>query len=415
MATPTKSKIREALLYPLFQDSQPINGDAPSGRHQVSFAFNDSAGTFSYLGSKGTVGFSGFAAWDASERLAVQRALAHIETFLNVDFVEIPASGNPDVDFAFADLDPGIAGQGGWRADTSGSRITSVDSFAVFDRDYGIVGDRYGVVLHEIGHALGLRHSFDTGLLPDRFDTNKFTTMAYEEHPGSGVASDAMGIFDLLALQEVWGAATYNAGDTTYVGPRTATTDTVWDTGGTDTFDASGTAHRVKLDLRQGEYSRFGPDYEDVAIAFGTVIEKSRGGNGNDRLAGNPSNNTIEGGAGDDMLNGKQGNDILLAGAGDDRLRGGLGNDWVNGGPGDDILWGGPGADTFVFAGGHDRIRDFQNDLDRIKVKGFGDAGDILSHARARGADLWIDFGGGDTLLVEGATRADLADGDLFS
>lgn len=414
MATPDKSTILQALQYPMFQSANPINGHAPGSRHQITYAFNDSAATFSFLGSNGAVAFGGFEAWTLNELLAVRRAFAHIETFLNVQFVEVAATTNPDLDLAFVELDDGTAGYGGWKADTSGAQITAVDSFAVFDSGFDIVTDRYGVVLHEIGHALGLRHSFDSDLLPDKFDNNKFSTMAYDRHPGSGVASDAMAVFDVLALQDIWGAASYNTGDTTYVGSRTSTTDTIWDTGGSDVFDASGTLHRVKLDLREGEYSRFGPSYEDVVVAFGTVIEDSRGGAGNDRLAGNPASNRIEGNRGDDMLNGKQGDDILLAGEGDDRLRGGKGADWVNGGPGNDILRGGPGADTFVFNGGRDVIKDFQDDFDRIKVQGFGSVSDILARADQRGDDLWLDFGGGDRLIVHDATRNDLADGDLF-
>ncbi|MEC7762275.1 MAG: M10 family metallopeptidase [Pseudomonadota bacterium] len=414
MATPDKSTILQALQYPTFQNGNPINGNAPGSRHQITYAFNDTASTFSFVGANGAVAFSGFEAWSVGELLAVRRAMAHIETFLNVRFDEVSASTNPDLDLGLADLEDGTAGYGGWKAETSGAQITAVDSFAVFDRAFDITSDRYGIVLHEIGHALGLRHSFDSGLLPDKFDTNKFSTMAYERHPGSGAGSDAMAVFDVLALQDIWGAARYNDGDTTYVGSRTSTTDTIWDTGGTDVLDATGTSHRVKLDLREGEYSRFGPAYEDVVVAFGTVIEDSRGGAGNDRLAGNPASNRIEGNRGNDMLNGKQGDDILLAGDGDDRLRGGKGDDWLNGGPGDDILRGGPGADTFVFNGGRDQIKDFQDDTDRIKVQGFGTLADILAKAEQKGDDLWFDFGGGDLLIVHDATRAELSDGDLY-
>ncbi|MAM62701.1 M10 family metallopeptidase [Maritimibacter sp. UBA3975] len=411
MAIPSRSTILSALHFPLFRSSAAINGDAPEARHLISYAFNDRAATFEFSGS---ASFSGFASWQSGEVFAVRRALAHIETFLNVDFVEVSATTNPDMDFAFAALDDGIAGQGGWKAETSGSRIEAVDSFAVFDRDFDIVSDRHAVVLHEIGHALGLRHSFDSDLLPDRFDTNKWTTMAYDPHPGSGAGSDAMAVFDVLALQEIWGAASHNGGNTTYTGPRTATTDTIWDTGGWDLFDASARPHRVKLDLREGEYSRFGAHYEDVAVAFGTVIEASAGGSGNDRLAGNPADNTIRGNAGDDMLNGKQGNDTLLAGAGDDRVRGGYGQDTINGGPGDDILRGGGGADTFIFTSGHDDIRDFETDRDRIRVEGHGTLEAVLARSEQRGDDIWFDFGGGDVLVVHDTTRADLADGDLF-
>jgi serralysin len=215
MATPDKSTILQALQFPTFHTSMSINGNAPGSRHQITYAFNDTAATFSFTGSNGAFALSGFEAWSASELLAVRRAFAHIETFLNVRFDEVSASSNPDLDLAFVDLADGTAGYGGWTAETSAGRITAVDSFAVFDSQFDIVDDRFAVVLHEIGHAMGLRHSFDTGLLPGRFDTNKFTTMAYDRHPGSGVSSDAMGVFDVLALQDIWGAASYNGGDTT--------------------------------------------------------------------------------------------------------------------------------------------------------------------------------------------------------
>jgi hypothetical protein len=63
------------------------------------------------------------------------------------------------------------------------------------------------------------------------------------------------------------------------------------------------------------------------------------GSDGDDRLAGTVSNDTIRAGAGDDIIEG---------GPGDDQLHGGDGDDVLIGGIGLDRLFGGLGADEFV-------------------------------------------------------------------
>jgi Ca2+-binding RTX toxin-like protein len=66
---------------------------------------------------------------------------------------------------------------------------------------------------------------------------------------------------------------------------------------------------------------------DNIAVAYGAVIENAVGGSGNDWLTGNAANNFLRGGAGQDKLNGDEGDDILQGGAGDDLLNGGLGTD----------------------------------------------------------------------------------------
>ncbi|MBD0274856.1 MAG: calcium-binding protein, partial [Acetobacteraceae bacterium] len=71
---------------------------------------------------------------------------------------------------------------------------------------------------------------------------------------------------------------------------------------------------------------------------------------------------------------------IMQGTGGDDALEGGAGDDTLDGGGGGDAFFGGPGADTFVFrggeggtfAGGPERIMDFQLGLDRVQVTGAG-------------------------------------------
>jgi serralysin len=95
--------------------------------------------------------------------------------------------------------------------------------------------------------------------------------------------------------------------------------------------------------------------FDNVGIAYGTIIENAVGGGGNDIIIGNTASNKIWGGAG---------NDIIAAGAGID------------------YVWGGAGADTFVadidgatFVAKKgpialDVINDFVSGTDKIDLRG---------------------------------------------
>ena len=121
-------------------------------------------------------------------------------------------------------------------------------------------------------------------------------------------------------------------------------------------------------------------------------------------------------GSGDaaDRIAGGRGDDRLHGGAGDDRLDGGGGRDRLDGGGQDDRLVGGGGADRFLFRpdAGRDTIADFRDDVDAIRLAGFGfaDAGEALAFASEADGDVVFDFGGGDRLTVRDTSRAAVAD-----
>jgi serralysin len=87
--------------------------------------------------------------------------------------------------------------------------------------------------------------------------------------------------------------------------------------------------------------------YDNIAIAYGTVIENGIGGSARDLLWGNEVANTLNGMGGDDVLNGFEGADTLIGGA---------------------------GADTFQFdiIEKGDRITDFVSGTDKIDLRGTG-------------------------------------------
>ena len=257
--------------------------------------------------------------------------------------------------------------------------------------------------LHEFGHSLGLKHAHEAGGIaggpvPTAFDSLEFTAMTYRPHVGASAEygfpepegnPQTFMMLDIAALQHVYGADfSTNSGNTTYSwNPATGEMSvngvaqgapsanrvflTVWDGGGTDTYDMSNYGGGTSIDLAPGGSSvtsleqRALLNYADVVFngaapiyARGTVfnalqhngdlrslIENAIGGSGNDAISGNDAANVLSGGDGADT---------------------------IAGGRGYDQMTGGAGADVFAFSIGdggslpHDVITDFQVGTDKL-------------------------------------------------
>jgi len=140
------------------------------------------------------------------------------------------------------------------------------------------------------------------------------------------------------------------------------------------------------------------------------------GAGGNDSIDGGGGADRLFGDAGNDDLDGGRGHDALSGGEGDDDLEGGGGADRLDGGAGNDTLHGGAGADAFHYGSGSDVIEDFRaGDSLRLAASlGVDDLGDVLARARVVDDDVLVDFGGGNTLLLEGVSLASLSTADLL-
>lgn len=253
------------------------------------------------------------------------------------------------------------------------------------------------VLVHELGHALGLSHPFggaptagNPGVtMPAEFDSVEFTIMAYLAYPsGSHLALTPDGnlpqgwmAHDIRALQHLYGANfAYLAGDTTYrfdpasgemsidgVGQGAPMLNrillTVWDGGGRDTYDLSNYGEGVVLDLRPGHGSVFSREQLAVLAEADTL-------NGTEEVRaqanlwnafqyhGDPRSlieNAI-GGAGDDSITGNAGANSLSGGEGADTLLAGEGADTLDGGAGDDVMAGGAGNDLYILRDASDAI-----------------------------------------------------------
>ncbi|MEC3863187.1 hypothetical protein VK792_17990 [Mesobacterium sp. TK19101] len=219
-------------------------------------------------------------------------------------------------------------------------------------------------------------------------------------------------------------------------------TDTTGGSGGTDTTGGSGSTDSLApitdVDWLSGAWSETDPatgtavldgiaetvDYgrTDTSYVMGADLDHGRFDTENDLdvwgnalsndINGNDGNNRIEGRAGDDDLDGYQGNDMLIGGLGNDTLKGDDGNDTLHGGSGNDRLDGENGNDVFVFltGGGNDTIRDFGDDTDTLwlGIGGVTSVAEALGFAIDDGRDVTFSFTGGDTLLVEDVSIADI-------
>ena len=322
--------------------------------------------------------YDGWSALTSNQRGAVSRAIDLWDDVLAVDFIR--ASDPNAADIKFSQSSTGVSFAHAYYPGRVGREETSYDRMSgsvwlkkghwlLNDPDSGSYGQQ--VILHEIGHTLGLGHAGHyNGSKPVYGDTStgwkfvedswQYTVMSYfDEHHtgadwysgGSHYAQTPM-VYDIYAAQEIYGANTStrsgssvygfnsNLGDPLYdFSVNSKPVLTIWDAGGRDRLDLSGLSSSVRIDLAPGSYSDVGAGMKkNVGIAYDVVIEDATGGSGNDEISGNSAANHLVGGDGADELYGLRGDDRLEGGAGDDYLAGGAGKDILIGGSGYDIV-----------------------------------------------------------------------------
>ena len=368
----------------------------------------------------------------SAEKAIVENVLTQIEGMTKIDFVEVidDETTAGTVRFAWTDMYDENAVAWGYLplyGEASGDIWLQTGEF---ESESELGSYFHTTLLHEIGHAVGLTHSFDADgdfgiALRDDLEGNDYTVMSYTlsaRHPTAYYADlhpQTYMYLDILALRHMYGKTAVNGGDTTY---EYNATDryylTIFDTDGTDTIKiGSAVSQNLEIDLSPNSWIDVGTTiyyqidtggdtwdevWEDktVFIPPGVYIENAYAGSGDDTIGGNTKDNILKGGRGEDSLSGARGADELYGNGGADALYGGKGYDALYGGKGHDALYGGKGYDALYGGKGDDDL--------------FGNKGNDDLYGN-RGEDILVGGSGSDNLYGgSGADRLVGGKGDDF-
>lgn len=351
----------------------------------LTYSFNTSIPS-EYRGSTGDTDLT--ANWrplTQNEKNNVRKIFTQINTHIGINIQE--AQGQSEGDFRLNAIDYN----------------TSASAFAYYPSSTALGGDiflnrlyyddasnftqgdfLYEAILHEVGHALGLKHPFD-GIpnLPVTVDNTSNSLMSYtskhyivpelnwnaaEKSIQLNYTSNAyhtdFALLDIQALHSLYGANTqYKKGNNTYT-VEDGEYLSIWDAGGHDTIDLSQKHGNSQIDLRPGTLSsaniqtienianklvnnvrlqnapvtsswpfdfvvgalselgdKLYNGTNNIAIPLGVLIEDVKTGNGNDIIWDNAVDNAIYTGAGNDNIYlGRGGFDYVDGGTGYDKV-----------------------------------------------------------------------------------------------
>lgn len=358
--------------------------------------FSFPTGTAEYT-DNGYVSITGFSAFTAGQQAAVRTSLDMIESFSGLSFVEttdtfavLRYAGASSVNYT-NDSDVAL-NTGNHTIGTAEANPpeNEYDGDAPFSAPYAQGDSWYSAglaanpglgsfdftawIMHETGHNLGLKHGHVTQdghgitfpMLPADHNSYEYSVMTYSQFPGDTGSGDNAPHHpttfmqnDIAALQYLYGAnygAGSNNGNTVYTwSPTTGQAFfngagqgapianfvlmTIWDGGGTDTYDLSNYTTNLSVDLNPGQWvvldtsaaqaqranlgdnGAGGPTYfarGNIANALlyggsnASLIENANGGSGNDTLIGNAVGNTLRGNGGNDTIDGMGGTDTVV-------------------------------------------------------------------------------------------------------
>jgi methionine-rich copper-binding protein CopC len=342
--------------------------------------------TFSFVTSApgSGLGSPGFRPFTAAEQQLVRDILAKTSAVSGLSFTEVVESGSAQGQIRFGVSQQAATKGVSWLPGQSGADSQAGDIWMDVESmlNLRVGSEGYAALLHEIGHALGLRHprnvdASDAWPMQLRaVDDRTALTVMSQNASADGLHRADWGTMDVLALRYLYGTKPLATGDSVYAlgSERTAGQTLIVDDGGNDTIDASAFNVGVSINLAAGKMSSVGltadgrSGVENLAILETSVIENAIGTSRDDVLVGNEANN---------------------------RLTGGLGNDWLDGGN---------GTDTAVFTGRLSEYRIF-NSVGQVFVEakdGVSGFDTLIGIEKLSFQDQTIDT---DTVTIQGEVR----------
>ena len=303
-------------------------------------------------------------------------ALASIQQFIDVEFVYLDAFDSPiaageagaDIVYTLdnAEVDdgtlayayypgPGVFSDFEQYETEGGDVFLNFSAEIISSSSFRPGSDGFVTVIHETGHALGLKHPFDSS--PGRptldqldqslvRDLDWFTIMSYtdqyEQELERWDPATPM-VLDVLALQFLYGPNMQtNAGDTTFLLASEDFYYTIWDAGGVDSVDVSTQSEGWTIFLPDLSATSFVDTLSGVALP-------SREYDG--RLVNSAPTELVWLMGDIENATGSRFADVINGSRHDNHLEGGSGNDHLEGFAGDDVLEGDGGRDFAYFSG----------------------------------------------------------------